>query len=83
LDDDLDISSLEAKIKAMQTLGVPYPAGFAEVAKGSLEKQSIEIQANLKKDGIETSSKKEVIALIAYLQRMGRDIKTVSVNTTK
>ena len=83
LDDDLDISSLEAKIKAMQTLGVPYPAGFAEVAKGNLEKQSIEIQANLKKDGIETSSKKEVIALIAYLQRMGRDIKTVSVNTIK
>ena len=83
LDDDLDISSLEAKIKAMQTLGVPYPAGFAEVAKGNLEKQSIEIQANLKKDGIETSSNKEVIALIAYLQRMGRDIKTVSVNTTK
>jgi cytochrome c oxidase cbb3-type subunit I/II len=83
LDDDLDISSLKAKIKAMQTLGVPYPEGFAEMAEASLKKQSLEIQANLKKDGIETSSEKEVIAMIAYLQRLGKDIKTVSVNNTK
>jgi len=83
LDDDLDISSLRTKIEAMQTLGVPYPDGFAELAEASLKKQSLEIQANLKKDGIETSSEKEIIAMIAYLQRMGRDIKTVSVNTTK
>jgi cytochrome c oxidase cbb3-type subunit I/II len=83
LDDDLDVSSLKAKIKAMQTLGVPYPEGFAEMAEASLKKQSLEIQANLKKDGIETSSEKEVIAMIAYLQRLGKDIKTVSVNNTK
>lgn len=83
LDDDLDISSLKTKIKAMQTLGVPYPEGFAEMAEASLKKQSLEIQANLKKDGIETSSEKEVIAMIAYLQRLGKDIKTVSVNNTK
>ncbi len=83
LDDDLDVSSLKAKIKAMQTLGVPYPDGFAEMAEASLRKQSQEIQANLKKDGIETSSEKEVIAMIAYLQRLGKDIKTVSVNNTK
>jgi len=82
LDDDLDLSSLKAKIKAMQTLGVPYPDGFAEMAEESLKKQSLEIQANLKKDGIETSSEKEVIAMIAYLQRLGKDIKTVSVNTS-
>jgi len=78
----LDLSSLKAKIKAMQTLGVPYPDGFAEMAEESLKKQSLEIQANLKKDGIETSSEKEVIAMIAYLQRLGKDIKTVSVNTS-
>jgi cytochrome c oxidase cbb3-type subunit I/II len=83
LDDDLDLSSLKAKIKAMQTLGVPYPDGFEEMAEASLRKQSLEIQANLKKDGIETSPDKEVIAMIAYLQRMGKDIKTVSVNNTK
>jgi hypothetical protein len=77
------IEDLKAKIKAMQTLGVPYPEGFAEMAEASLKKQSIEIQANLKKDGIETSSEKEVIAMIAYLQRLGKDIKTVSVNNTK
>ena len=75
LDDDLDVSTLKAKIKAMQTLGVPYPVGYADVAEADLNKQANAIAANLKKDGIETSPKKEIIALIAYLQRIGTDIK--------
>lgn len=75
LDDDLDISTTPAKISAMQTLGVPYPEGFDAKANTVLTAQADSIAANLKKDGIETSSKKEIVALIAYLQRLGRDIK--------
>ena len=75
LDQDLDISHTEGKIRAMQTLGVPYPAGYDKLAPADLEKQALEIQASLKKDGIQTSEKKEIIALIAYLQRVGKDIK--------
>ena len=59
----------------MQQLGVPYPAGYDKIAKDDLQKQAKQIQASLKKDGIETSETKEVIALIAYLQRLGKDIK--------
>jgi cytochrome c oxidase cbb3-type subunit I/II len=40
-----------------------------------LNKQAEQIAQNLKKDKIETPANKEIIALIAYLQRMGRDIK--------
>ena len=75
LDDKIDTSLTAAKIRAMQTLGVPYPAGYDKVANDDLEKQAKGIKDNLKKDKIETSSNAEIIALIAYLQRVGTDIK--------
>ena len=59
----------------MQTLGVPYPEGYDKVANKELMHQADSIAANLKKDKINTPSDKEVVALIAYLQRIGRDIK--------
>jgi cytochrome c oxidase cbb3-type subunit I/II len=36
--------------------------------------QAKEIAASLKKDGIEVPPNKEIIAMIAYLQRLGTDI---------
>jgi cytochrome c oxidase cbb3-type subunit I/II len=38
-------------------------------------KQANKIQAGLAKDKINIKSDKEIIALIAYLQRVGTDIK--------
>jgi cytochrome c oxidase cbb3-type subunit I/II len=76
LDDKLDTASTPAKIRAMITLGVPYPAGYDKIANIDLMRQADSISANLKKDKIETPSDKEIIALIAYLQRVGRDIKS-------
>ena len=75
LDDKLDISSTPAKIRAMKTLGVPYPDGYDKIANADLMKQADSIAASLKKDKIETSSDREIIAVIAYLQRLGRDIQ--------
>ena len=75
LDDDINVSMIKGKIKAMQKLGVPYPDGYEDIAEGDLNKQAEKIAASLKKDGIETASNKEIIALIAYLQRLGKDIK--------
>jgi len=75
LDDDLDMSYTPAKIRAMQTLGVPYPKGYDKIANADLIKQAKEIAENLKSEGIKTSSKKEIIAVIAYLQRLGKDIE--------
>ncbi|OGS89188.1 MAG: cytochrome C oxidase Cbb3 [Fluviicola sp. RIFCSPHIGHO2_12_FULL_43_24] len=78
LDDDLDTASTPSKIRAMVTLGVPYPKGFDKQANKMLMQQADSISARLKRDGIETSSNKEIIALIAYLQRLGTDIKAGS-----
>jgi len=75
LENDLNTGTTEAKIRAMQIRGVPYPKGYDKIANADLEKQSKQIQASLKKDGIETSEKKEIIAMIAYLQRLGTDLK--------
>lgn len=75
IENDLDTSLTGAKIRAMQTLGVPYPAGYDKVANAEARKQANEISDRLAKDGIKTASNKEIVALIAYLQRMGKDIK--------
>lgn len=78
LDNELNYSDIAGKIKAMQTLGVPYPDGYDKIAEADLLKQAKQIADNLKKDGIETSETKEIIALIAYMQRLGTDIKAES-----
>jgi cytochrome c oxidase cbb3-type subunit I/II len=75
LEDKVDVGSTVGKIKAMMKLGVPYPEGYENQAEKDMIKQADEIAASLKKDGIQTASDKEIIALIAYLQRLGKDIK--------
>jgi cytochrome c oxidase cbb3-type subunit I/II len=75
-DDNIDTARTQAMIRAMQTLGVPYPQGYAERANADLAAQAAGIKATLKADKIGTGSNKEIIALIAYLQRLGKDIRT-------
>jgi len=75
----LDTSTTVAKINAMRTLGVPYAPLYEQKANADLQKQAEEITANLAKDNIKVSSDKEIIAIIAYLQRLGTDIKVGNV----
>ena len=77
---DLDTTTTTKKIEAMLTMGVPYDQepygpGFADRANAHLMKQRDEIVAGLKKDNIDAPGDKEIIALIAYLQRLGTDIQ--------
>ena len=73
--DNLDTNITGAKIRAMITLGVPYEAGYDKKANADLMAQADKIVANLANDKISIKSNKEIIALIAYLQRVGTDIK--------
>jgi cytochrome c oxidase cbb3-type subunit I/II len=75
IEDELNITNTPAKIRAMQTLGVPYNEGYDQQAVADLKKQAEAITSNLAKDGIEIMSDREIVALIAYLQRLGTDIK--------
>lgn len=72
---DLDISTTTKKLKAMKILGVPYTQYEIDNGNNALATQAQAISDNLKKEGIALDSQKELIAVIAYLQRMGTDIK--------
>jgi cytochrome c oxidase cbb3-type subunit I/II len=71
---EIDIQSTPAKIHAMKTLGVPYPDNYEQQAIADLKAQADSIAKDLKMNGIETDSNREIIALIAYIQRLGVDI---------
>ena len=60
----------------MRTLGVPYDKGYEKFANQDLMTQANGIRINLKIEGIEVPASREVIALIAYMQRLGKDIST-------
>ncbi len=72
--DDLNTNYTAKKIEVMQRLGVPYAEGFAEQAVDNLMAQARDIADDLANDGIEVEPTKEIIAMIAYLQRLGSDI---------
>jgi len=75
LNKELDTSTTAAKIKAMRTLGVPYKEGYEHIANIDLSFQEASIRASLYKDSIQVKPNTEILAIIAYLQRMGTDIE--------
>ncbi|PZF71341.1 cytochrome-c oxidase, cbb3-type subunit I [Taibaiella soli] len=74
---EIDTAITGAKIRAMQTLGVPYTQGFDVAANANLMAQARKIKESLysSPEKINIPENREIIALIAYLQRMGTDIK--------
>ena len=72
----LDTTTTISKINAMRTLGVPYEPGYEHEANKDLDVQAKEIALDLQKNNVKVKSDKEIIALIAYLQRLGTDIKS-------
>ncbi|MCB0431499.1 MAG: cbb3-type cytochrome c oxidase subunit II, partial [Mangrovimonas sp.] len=91
----LDKSNTETKMKAMVTLGVPYSEEDIANAQQSMTEQGTQIEKNLYSDPsfaetYEADKKaggadfvemrdREIVALIAYLQRLGTDIKVKDV----
>ena len=70
----LSTSQTQAKLNAMKKLGVPYTDAEIANAVADLNTQSKAIQARLAEEKIKVSADKEIIAMIAYLQRLGTDI---------
>ncbi len=75
LSQKLDTTSLPARISALRRVGVPYPAGYESKALDDLNHQADKVVADLKTGQIKAASDREIIAVIAYLQRLGTDIK--------
>lgn len=72
----LDLSSLPSRIGALRKTGVPYPDGLEAKAIKDAEAQAAKVVSNLKSGAVnDARPDTEIIALIAYLQRLGTDIK--------
>lgn len=67
------VEDAQASMRAMQTLGVPYSDADIEGAGESMQQQSQEIVASLAKAGAKAQGDEQIVALIAYLQRLGTD----------
>ena len=98
---ELDKSMTEKKMEAMVTLGVPYSEEEIANAQKSMLEQGASIEKNLYDDPDFVKSyeadkasgdsdfvemkNREIVALIAYLQRLGTDIKVKEIieETTK
>ena len=91
ISNELDKSDTEAKMRVMVKLGVPYSEEDITNAQENMLTQGTQIEKNLYTDpdfakSYEDSKKsagadfiemrnREIVALIAYLQRLGTDIK--------
>ncbi|MGA2176909.1 MAG: cytochrome-c oxidase, cbb3-type subunit I [Verrucomicrobiota bacterium] len=75
LTQQLDTTSLTARIGALRRIGVPYPPGYESKALDELNQQANKVVANLKTGQVKAPPDREIIAVIAYLQRLGTDIK--------
>lgn len=69
-----DFASLKRKFEVMKSLGVPYTDDQVENAEASAREEAKRIAENLGSDtGVKDLESKEIIALIAYLQRLGKN----------
>jgi cytochrome c oxidase cbb3-type subunit I/II len=76
INQQLDTTTTISKINAMRTLGVPYETGYEHQANADLKEQAEAIAADLKQGNVRAQSDREIIAIIAYIQRLGKDIRT-------
>jgi cytochrome c oxidase cbb3-type subunit I/II len=77
---DIDFETIPNRIGALRAVGVPYADNYEDLAIRDAEAQAEMITKSLREngfetvDGVEVTSDKQIIALIAYLQRLGVDI---------
>ncbi|HWK59307.1 MAG TPA: cytochrome-c oxidase, cbb3-type subunit I [Parapedobacter sp.] len=82
IEQTLDASTTTAKLNAMRLLGVPYTDDDINNADADLREQAEAIAADLNGQGVNVRPDREIVALIAYLQRLGTDINTPAATAT-
>lgn len=77
----MDMETIDERISALRSVGVPYVEGYEDKALADMKAQAKEITQGLHEsgfeelDGIKVEPDDKIIAIIAYLQRLGIDIK--------
>lgn len=68
-----EVQDIQASMRAMQTLGVPYSDEEIAAAGDAIGSQAAGIVKNLATTGATAQGDEQIVALIAYLQRLGVD----------
>jgi cytochrome c oxidase cbb3-type subunit I/II len=68
-----DYAHTQDKLLAMKTVGVPYTNDQVQNAVADAKAQAAEIVADLKTAGIDAKPDSDLVAVIAYLQRLGKN----------
>lgn len=74
-ENETDLDALPSKIHVQKILGVPYADMSAEHIKAEALAQARKITEDLRSQKLNVSEKKEIVALIAYLQKLGKSEK--------
>lgn len=70
---DYDAADIQASLRALRRVGVPYTDEEIAGAPEAMKAQAAEISTRLQGSGISTPPSREIVAMIAYLQRLGKD----------
>jgi cytochrome c oxidase cbb3-type subunit I/II len=69
---DTDVAALPSKLAVQRTLGVPYPNWTPEQVTTRVNTQAKQIADDLRAAGGYVAPEREIVALIAYLQQLGK-----------
>ncbi|MFO0618909.1 MAG: cbb3-type cytochrome c oxidase subunit II, partial [Polyangiaceae bacterium] len=69
--DRVDFNGIEAKLRGLRAVGVPYTVEDVQRAGANARKQAEEVRADLLANGIDVPVDSEMVAIIAYLQSLG------------
>jgi cytochrome c oxidase cbb3-type subunit I/II len=72
-----DTADVVASLRALRKVGLPYTDADIAAAPASMRAQADSIVGRLAGGGITTTGDREIVAMIAYLQRLGRDGRAV------
>lgn len=72
--DVLDVSTLRKKLEVQRTLGVPYPEMTQDEVTAATNSQAAGIAQGLREGGLLVAPDREIVALIAYLQKLGKSV---------
>jgi cytochrome c oxidase cbb3-type subunit I/II len=70
-----DVDSLESRLRVQRMLGVPMPPMTKPEIQQAVSTQAGTIAADLKTAGVDADPDREIVALIAYLQKLGKSEK--------
>jgi cytochrome c oxidase cbb3-type subunit I/II len=67
-----DVAALPSRLAVQRTLGVPYPNWTPDQINTRVAEQAGNISTELRTAGASVAPEKEIVALIAYLQHLGK-----------